>query len=291
MNYILRRKGVGEKIGPIEEYSETGLRVVRSDRIPETEGLADATYCFRWGTTSTIPNSSHVSSVNSPDAIHRVYDKRTFRKELSDIGAAPKTWTDFGNFLDDLSTPNYPVIVRPEHHIRSRDMILCETARQIFEATKKFEKYYISEYVEKDQEWRIFIIQGRVAAVVEKIPQDRSAISWGCVDEGQFKYVPWNEWPLTVTQRAVHAMSLSGLDFGAVDVISCSATGSVGMRAYVLEINTAPELTPYYLKTFTKCFDYIVENGKQRLPSTFNEGWKGMIHPAISDLAIIPEGE
>lgn len=285
MNYVLRRKGVGEKIGSIAEYSEEGLVVVRSDRLAETEGLADAEYCFRWGTTATIPNSSGVQSVNSPTAIHLVYDKRKFRTQMANEGLAPNTWIDFGDLLE--SDAEYPMIVRPEHHIRSRDMILCKTVGEVYRACQKFERYYISEFIPKDREFRVFVIQGRVVAVVEKMPKDRNDISWGCVEEGTFKYVPWTEWPLIATEMAVRAFCMSGLDFGAVDVLGVSAGSSGPERAYVLEINTAPELTPYYLKVFTKCFDHIVRNGKERLPITLGQGFKGMIHPAISNMAIV----
>lgn len=289
MNYVLRRKGVGEKIGPIDDLSETGLKVIRSDRIPDTQGLGEAQYCFRWGTTATIPNGSVVVSVNEPSAIHWAYDKRTSRKQMADAGLAPRTWIDFGDLLEEKDSTGFhefveDVIVRPEHHIRSMDLNVCSCLTEVYRACQKYEKYYISEYINKDSEWRVFVVSGRVMAVVRKIPADASLVSWGCVDEGQFKYVPWNEWPLYVTQKAVQAMSMSGLDFGAVDVMSRS-TGLPEPTAWVLEINTAPELTPYYLKSITKCFDYIVENGKGMIPvSNFND-WKNIIHPAISNMA------
>ena len=289
INYILRRKGVGEKIGPIEEYSETGLIVVRSDQIADTQGLADAKYCFRWGTTATIPNSAHVESVNEPKAIHWAYDKKTSRKELSDKDLAPYTYNDFEDYLravEEFPECVAPVIVRPKHHIRSQDLDLCKSPLQVYRAVKKHQEYYISEYIEKEAEWRIFVVSGRVMAVVRKIPTDTNLISWGCVDQGQFKYVPWNEWPLYATQKAVDAMLVSGLDFGAVDVVSRS-TGLPEPNAWVLEINTAPELTPYYMKSITKCFDYIVRNGRGTLPIIAPETWKGYIHPAISDMAVL----
>lgn len=289
MNYVLRRKGVGEKIGSISEISETGLTVIRSDhQLPEAPD-----FVFRWGTTSTVPRKNSTVFVNEASTIHKVYDKRLFRKEMSDAGLAPKTWIDFGEFLDWAESeademfqePNYwnnKFIVRPEHHIRSLDLNICDSLTEVYRACQKYEKYYISEYIKKDKEWRVFVVQGRIAAVVEKIPVDAGEVSWGCVDQGQFRYVSWTEWPLKVVQTAVDAFKLSGLDFGAVDVISCSATAYAPERAYVLEINTAPELTPYYIKTMTKCFDYIVKNGKGMLPITENT-WRGMIHPAISN--------
>lgn len=291
-SYVLRRRGVGEKIGSIEDYSDTGLTVVRSDKLIDNPWTSQSPYCFRWGTTATIPNGAHVQSVNEPAAIHKVYDKRSFRKEMADAGIAPKTWIDFGDWLDDYAMYNNDwlpnkFIVRPEHHIRSLDLNVCIGPRHIYDACRKYEKYYISEYIPKDAEWRVFVVSGRVMAVVRKIPVDPNEVSWGCVDEGQFKYVPWNEWPLFVTQKAVQAFLLSGLDFGAVDVVSRS-TGLSEPTAWVLEINTAPELTPYYLKSMTKCFDYIVENGKDYLPIiAASDSWKYFIHPAISDMAVL----
>jgi glutathione synthase/RimK-type ligase-like ATP-grasp enzyme len=167
------------------------------------------------------------------------------------------------------------------------DLNVCERLSDIYRACQKYDKYYISEYIKKDKEWRVFVVSGRVAAVVEKIPVDPDEVSWGCVEQGQFRYVPWTEWPLFVTQKAVDAFLMSGLDFGAVDVISCSAGLSEPNRAYVLEINTAPELTPYYIKTMTKCFDYIVRNGKGMLPIIETGDFKGVIHPAVSNMAEI----
>ncbi len=281
MNYILRRKGVGEKIGDMAEYSTTGLSVVRSDAIPSDP----ADVVIRWGTTSSIPSVPGQVVLNKADAIHTVYDKRGFRKAMADKGLAPKTWVDFADLLDDDDTPIDPMvqvmIVRPDHHIRSLDLNVCSSLSDVYRATKKYDKYYISEYIKKDKEFRIFCAGGRVIAVVEKIPTNKDDVSWGCVDQGEFKYIPWTEWPLYALEVAVQAFQMSGLDFGAVDLVSQS-TGLSSPRAYVLEINTAPELTPYYRKTFTKYFDYVVQNGRQSFPITQGHGYKGYIHPAVA---------
>lgn len=287
MNYILRRNGVGEKIKDIEVYSSTGLKVVNKDTDPHPEG---AEYVFRFGTTSNLPGNPKV--VNSAEAIHKVYGKGTFRKLLSDNSLAPKCWVDFSELLQEFQTVSehpdvwnwhygWPVIVRPENHIRSLNLDVCSDIVQAYKAFHKHKKAYISEYIKKDSEYRVFVCSSRVVAVVRKKPTDPNAISWGCVDQGQFEYIKWNEWPLFATQKALQAFSLSGLDFGAVDVICLSAGNYVSKKAYVLEINTAPELTPYYLKSMTKCFDYIVKNGKDQMNYS-DESWKHQIHPAIS---------
>jgi glutathione synthase/RimK-type ligase-like ATP-grasp enzyme len=167
-------------------------------------------------------------------------------------------------------------------------MNVCETASDVYRACQKYSKYYISEYIQKDQEFRVFVLSGRVLAVVEKIPLNKNEVSWGCVEQGRFKYLPWMEWPLYATEKALQATELSGLDFGAVDVLSRSEGTSGAKNAYVLEINTAPELTPYYMETFVKGFDYILQNGKDKIPITGTSGsrsFKNYIHPVLTPYA------
>lgn len=291
VSYVLRRKGVGLGLSGLEELSTTGLKLLSTENGQDNLPW-DTKYVFRWGSTATIPGQGKV--INSAKAIHWAFDKKNSRKEMADAGLAPKTWTYFGDFLDQNSYGDMgstgSVIVRPASHKRSENLFYCETPRQIFEnihyRSCMNEGYYISEYIKKDRELRVWIVSGRVIAVCEKLPIMKEAISWGCVTQGTFKYIPWDEWPLFATQTALEAFSLSGLDFGAVDVMIASA-GLPEPKAYVLEINTAPEVTPYYLKCLTKAFDYIVTNGPDHIPYVKNDNWRGMIHPAISNLAEI----
>lgn len=294
-NYVLRRKGVGEKIGDFEGLSNTGLKVIRNDNpLPW-----NSKYVFRWGTTSNVPKANDDQViVNKASAIHWAFDKRTSRKVFADNNLSMSTWIDFGKLLHEFQScmehpdidgwvwnHNWPLIVRPESHIRSMDMEVCNSLEEVYTATQKFKKYYISEYIKKDREFRVLVVSGRVIAMIEKIPEDKNEVSWGCVTEGKFKYIPWDEWPLEAAGKAIEAMRLSGLDFGAVDVIRRS-TGLTGPEDYVLEINTAPELTPYYMKCFVKAFDYIVKNGTKVFEYD-KSSWKGLIHPAISNMAKI----
>lgn len=168
-------------------------------------------------------------------------------------------------------------MVRPEFHAKSKDMILCESLYDLYKGIQKFSKYYISEFINKKKEYRFFIAQNRVAWVIEKTPKDKSDISWGCVNEGEFEYVGWSEWPMEAARVSLEAMKLSTLDFGAVDVIMDEQG-----KAYVMEINTAPYLTPYYVKTIGKVFKWITKNGRDHFPDT-NLDWKSIIHPAVKD--------
>lgn len=276
-NYILRRKFFGENLEIAEQASTTGLRVFTSgDLLPEDGGL-----CFRWGCTATIPGGTKV--INTADAIHGVFDKRGFRAKMAAVDLSPKCWTDFGEFLDNwgCTHPFEDAIVRPANHTRSENLHYCRSFREVYDAIKQCKDYYISEYIKKDSEYRVFFCQGRILGVIRKIPVDPDAVSWGCVEQGDFKYVDWSEWPLEATQMALDAAKLSGLQFGAVDLI-CDFT-----RPYVLEINTAPGLGAlgYWVKQFTKAFDYIVENGKDDIPVS-GSTWRHLVHPALSTGAI-----
>lgn len=277
---ILRRSGVGDPFA--KNIVIPGHDVVVHNKDDGSPFPSGADVVFRWGTTSNIPDDPKV--FNSAKAIHKVYDKGVFRKTLSDEGVAPKSWVDFGNFLDDYGGVMHgsnKVIIRPAHHVRSIDLYCTNDLGETYRAFEKCGKgAYISEYIPKDAEYRVFVVQGRVMAVIRKIPKDKTAISWGCVTQGQFEYVPWSEWPLFATQKAVEAFRLSGLDFGAVDVVSLATGISGGNRAYVLEINTAPELTPYYGKTLGLCLKYMVEKGSDRL-DVDGTTWKDYIHPAL----------
>lgn len=281
---ILRRKGVGEKLEGTKSHEGQvakdgmeelcGAEVIRSDnKIP----LADL--CIRWGTTASVPGDPKV--INSAKAIHRVYDKRGFRLEMNQHGLCPKTWGGLHEYL--LERPQglaEKLLVRPAKHSRSQGMHVCTDLSELVKAMQEIDgDYYISELVSKKREFRVFCAQNRVAWVIEKLPKNKDDVSWGCVEQGDFKYVSWTDWPLEVLSVALRATGLSGLHFGAVDVIMDSDGHS-----YVLEINTAPHLSPYYMKTIAKVFKSMIAGETDISLGDYDpKDWKSMIHPAVKD--------
>lgn len=272
MNYLLARKA-SVSAGLVVSSLKT---VYSGDPLP-----GDAKTVFRWGCTAQLPDGLEV--VNSVKAIHRVFDKGSFRHSLYRHELSMPTFLDFGDLLD-VKVPG-PWVVRPSEHQRSEDLHLCKTLKEVYQTLKlpsMSKGYYVSDYIQKTKEYRVFVCQNRVLAVVIKTPKDKSAVSWGCVTQGNFEYVPWSEWPLRVCQSSLGALGLSGLTFGAVDVIEASAE-----IPYVLEVNTAPYLTPYYGKVLGKAFEYILKNGKADLKTkTESVSWKDLIHPAIHEGAL-----
>lgn len=268
-NTIIRFAKVGEKMCPIIA-EEAGLEV----NVGGLGGPAkEFEYAFRWGFCGGIPNGPKI--VNKEPAILETCNKAKFRKKLADAGLAPKTALSIKEFRNEQF---FPVIIRPAEHQRSENIYVAKDAWDIMETLPKVgNEFYISEKIEKVKEFRVMVVSGRIVWMIEKIPEDKGAISWGCVREGDFEYVGWDEWPKAVVENALRSFELSELDFGAIDIIV-----DKNWKAYALEINTAPFLTRYYAKTIGKAFKYIVENGRDRFPVHPFKGWRDAIHPAVS---------
>lgn len=273
--FILRKSGY-DSPKKISEGSE-----ILKDFTPNQD-LPTSGVCFRWGCTANVP--SDVKIINKASAIHKVFSKGIFRKELYENNLTVETFTDFGEFLDKWDQTSH-YVVRPEKHQRSENLYVCKTAGDLYRTITKSvmsHGWYASKLIDKSAEYRVLVVSGRAIAVVKKKPKT-SDVSWGCVEEGSFDYVPWSEFPTDVVKKAIDAVVLSGLDFGAVDVMVCKNTKG----AYVLEVNTSPWLSKYYAKTFRKAFEYILnnENTNDNIPVS-GETWKHMIHPAIFEGAL-----
>lgn len=278
--YLLRRNGWGEDSCKYiqEEYDD--LKIVNKDKDQFPTG---AKWCIRWGTTSSIPNSDSVKVINKASAIHKVFNKGYFRKEMADAGLAPATVV---NIIPDDSSDIYPAVVRPMNHSASQELYLASNKAEATEAVKEIKKelgddyngFYLSKFIDKEREIRVFVVSGRVVAVLEKIPSKKirdEDVSWG-VGEANWKYVNWNHWPISCVKVASEAFKLSGLDFGAVDIIM------IGNNAYCLEINTAPQLSPYYAGQFAKGLRYIIEKDKRDfIPPAAANNYQSYIHPAL----------
>ena len=280
---ILRRPKLGLSVKHLVAKSDLIDKVVRNDRrLPD-----DLSLVFRWGTTSNVDCRS---VVNTAEAIHKVNDKAGFRRMLMEQDGVlqdrnkllcPHTFfidEGYGAGLQD--GPNYPLVVRPHSHAQGRHVYLVNSRAELEAAIARCGPgWYASEYIAKVAEYRVTFVQGRVVWVAQKTPADPAAIAWNVARGGRFDNVRWDEWPLKTIRVAREAFMLSGLDFGAVDVM-VDADG----RPYVLEINSAPSQTsPYRQECMAKAFDYIVRNGKDSIPIIAERGgYKKFIHPALT---------
>jgi glutathione synthase/RimK-type ligase-like ATP-grasp enzyme len=268
MAYLLRRHKLGNtSCKAIAAYSRTGIEVFRNDaRLPEADMV------FRWGCSSEVPSGK---IINEAAAIHQVSDKLGFRmaldSQLPDI--VPKTW------FHTAMGVTFPCIVRRPTHHQGRHLYYCEDVNQLRTAIKKCPAgFYAAEFINKVAEYRVFIVQGRVACVARKYPNANGNHAWNVAQGGRFENVNWKSWPLQAVEASIQSYLLSGLDFGGIDVMTLE-----NGKPYILEINAAPSLTsPYRQSCMAKCFDYVVQNGKALIPLTLEKkGYSRFIHPAV----------
>jgi glutathione synthase/RimK-type ligase-like ATP-grasp enzyme len=289
---IFRRRKLGRTSArEISRYSKENILNVRNDqRFPPNIDIV-----FRWGCTSNLP--AGVTVVNTAEAIHQVANKLAFRKLTADQNLAPKTWLSCREWFDDywqdydnlgfgadIKFAKKFVVRRATHH-QGRFLDVCTTYNEMIKSCDKYGEgnYYISEYIPKVAEYRVFIVSGRVVWVAQKTPGNPDDVAWNVARGGRFDNVRWDNWPLKAVRVAREAFLLSSLDFGGVDVM-VDAEGN----AYVLEINSAPSQTsPYRQECTAKAFDYIVRHGKERIDVTKERGgYRKFIHPCLTNEAI-----
>lgn len=284
MSYILRRRKLGRtSCREIAAKSSLVKQVVRTDvsTFPTTQG-----FVFRWGTTNTLPPNTR--TVNTADAIHKVADKAGFRRILADADLAPEYYGDNTMGVAAL-TPEIisrGVVVRPLQHHQGRHTYLCKTAQELAAAFRACPNgYYVSKFIDKVSEYRVFVSQGRAVWVAKKTPGNLDDVAWNVARGGRFDNVPFGDWPLKAVKKSIEAMALSDLTFGGVDIMIDSDG-----ECYVLEINSAPSQTsPYRQSCVAKAFDWIVsKNSKDVIPmTTAKGGFRKFIHPSIHDEAIL----
>ena len=278
MYYILRRRGLGNtSCQGIKHFSEEGIGIWRNDKpVPH-----DVSGIIRWGCTSNTPHG--VPVVNKAKAIHFVADKLSSRMVFAQEGLAPQTWTH----VDDLEYPlRAPVVVRRATHHQGRWLHLCEDEASVRASVALYGhgNYYISEYIPKVSEYRVFICAGRVVWVAQKTPANVEDVAWNVAKGGRFDNVRWGDWPLDVVSTAILGFAKTGLDFGGVDVM----VGPDG-TSYILEINSAPSQTsPYRQSCVAKAFDYHIQGEDWSSFRVAQEpNWKYFIHPSLTENAMV----
>lgn len=272
---ILRRRGLGNtSTKGIKDKSQNDIEIIRNDReIPQ-----DTDLLIRWGCTSQFP--AH-RTLNKAESIKAVNNKAESRKILQEAGVrVPKLYEN----IDDVE---YPCIMRNHFHSQGKYLKFCNNLEELAAARLELKERgdtYTSEYIEKDQEFGVFIFNNRIWSVIEKVPKVEDAqehVAWN-VAQGTHKFqnVRWSEWPIEVCKEALDAVKCFNIDFCRVDLIVKDGV------PYVLELNSAHSLTSDYRhESFAKCLDWYIENGKvqNELQLDGNITYKSIIHPALRE--------
>lgn len=282
MALIVRRRKLGRtSCREIARLSGGAISCIRNDQLT-INSFDGHNAVIRWGCTAEIPRG--VGVINSSEAIHQVNDKLGFRRTLQEAGLCPPTSFSYREFQD--SNIEYPVVIRPSRHAQGRNLHVAIALHEVDGVCRRYgeSNYYISKLINKVSEYRVCVVQGRVAWVAKKTPGNPQDVAWNVARGGRFDNVRWDEWPLKAVRISIEAFNLSRLDFGGVDVM-VDADGN----CYVLEINSAPSLTsPYRQECLTKCLVHMLNHGKERIPLVNEKGnYRKFIHPSLCDAALV----
>lgn len=259
---------------------------VRNDYLNRMPNFNENDYLVRWGCTSRTEGISLERQINLSSAIKEVGFKRDFRMKCMDEAPhiVPESWASLRDVPDDLSAR---IIVRRDRHAQGKDLWVVDNKPDLMQCMIDNNLvdggWYASYFVDKTNEYRVYMVEGRVVTIAEKVPENPDDVAWNVAQGGEFTVLKWDSWPISVCKVAKESFDLTSLDFAGIDIM-IDAEG----RAYLIEINSAPSLpflsdgsVSYRQKAMAKAFKYIQENGKGSVaPIEQYEGWRDVIHPA-----------
>lgn len=192
-------------------------------------------FLVRWGNSSqpeiedwferTINNSTAIST-----ATNKLESLRLFKAEGLNV-------PDFDEDPEALvERVGYPILGRKLRHARGTDIQLCLQKRDY-----RNPRDFYTQYIPTNREFRVHVVGDEVVRVQGKyldFPRQKKA--WIRNYESGYRFRnPRLRLHSERLQEAIRAVSVIGLDFGAVDLI----IGDDG-RTYILEVNTAPSCSP-----------------------------------------------
>lgn len=276
MNIILRRRKLGRT--STREFSKLTTAIPIRNDLLHKRVKEQIDWLIRWGCTTKC-EAKH--TINKVEAIERANNKAETRRILQELNLpkriVPKTWFDFDSWFH---SGTLPVIIRPIQHAQGKQLYFCRTLDSVRNAIFQISKttdFYISEYIEKEEEYRVFVMQGKIVWVAKKTPGNPKDIAWNVARGGYFDNVRWDDWPLRACRIAIQACKALDLDFGGVDIIK------KGKEYLILEVNSAPSQTsPYRQQCTGKAFNYLINSNNKKLttPEKVNS-YKDFIHPGV----------
>lgn len=211
---------------------------------------------INWGCGGELPANVRGSSIiNRPEAVARVSNKLLFF-QICQAGGAPRIpeFTTSAATVRDWLAGGAKVVARTVLQGHSgAGIVILEGAGVDIPAAPLYTKY-----VPKKEEWRLHVFKDgtelRIMDMQRKIrdPDFDGVPDWNVRSHHNGfifarQVAPPNP---DVLHQAIKALEVSGLDFGAVDVLWNQQSG----QAFVLEINTAPGLTGQTVTNYANAF-------------------------------------
>lgn len=210
---------------------------------------------INWGSSQIPDNITASRVINRPELIARASNKLHFFQDMARAENGPRipNWStsidEVSNWLEEGKTICIRTILQGHS---AAGLIIVDNSN--LHDLRQAPLY--TQYVSKKQEYRVHIFNGEVLDVQRKgLREDvnREDANWKIRNLANgFVFVRNDGRPIPddVIEQAKVAMTASGLDFGAVDVIWNERQN----QAYVLEINTAPGIMGTTLENYARAF-------------------------------------
>lgn len=220
---------------------------------------------IRWGNRIPVGTDGHTITYNKSEAIKTATDKKLSREIFMREGVRTSRLVT----PDNVTPEQYPIIARPFTHSKGRNFVVIhEPSAFTGHFNANSDRWYYSEFIDKQREFRVHCAHGKVLDVMEK--PKANGVAWNRAQNHEaFIRVKQEDYIHDVCLQALNATKALGLDFAGVDVLLKDNL------AYVLEANTSPTLSSseHVSKRYAHYFDWLAR-GTERRPHYDYTVWK-----------------
>lgn len=214
----------------------------------------DVDVLIRWGSRVSAPAPS-LREINDAATLAACATRWQMIKALSDADGVVTPALSLSPFVDR------PYLGRSNYGMQGRDVTWYE------EGVKPSSHHnFFMEYLSKEREWRVHIIDGRIVKVLEKTGGSSDEVIWNYANSFRFTYPGRGSIPRGIRPMAKAAVDTLRLDIGAVDLITYKG------RHYVLEVNTAPGLSDLSLDTYVLHLRRMIHEDDKECVSVHDNG-------------------
>lgn len=243
MKYIYPYKPASKSANALAEAM--GIPVIGKD-ILLVKGGPNITI-INWGNGELSGPSEQCRIINKPDAVNRAINKLAAFQALQASSVPTVDWTTNMAVANSWLASHTKVVARTQLEGKDGSGLVLVGPTDGWTAPVIPVAPLYTKFVSASAEYRINVCGNRTMGVQLKVPindNHNKEIKTGGNGYG-FRLLNSGEIPHGIRPVARAAIAALGLDFGGVDLIV-----GVDGNPYVLEVNTAPELTPSMVSAY-----------------------------------------
>lgn len=217
----------------------------------------------RWGSQKPIECDMEI---NIPQALARASNKLTaletfYRAGISTPGFT-RTWEQMEERLLNMGTYDALILGRSLRGFGGKDIKVYAWSRENRGNINIPYHDWYSMYVGASREYRLHVVGGKVVRIQGKYRDIGTGGEGDIIRNYANGYrfrTPRRDLIPSRKDQAIQAVSVLGLDFGAVDMLVSVGGGP----SYVLEVNTAPACSPLTARCYVGALGMLIEERSQ----------------------------